>query len=165
MSGDRYHGGFLTAGLRPATAGGVFVVGDAAGHCLPLTGEGIRPAVFFAQRLAGIIDQELTGTIDHALALDIYRVQQARFAKRYRLLRKAQTALRGWPDPPVGTFLAAFSRGFMYEWLCRAYWDVAAPINPLVGGAATAVGGAATVDGTVATSEGQPADDRARVPV
>jgi flavin-dependent dehydrogenase len=172
MSGDRYHGGFLTAGLRPASAGDVFVVGDAAGHCLPLTGEGIRPAVFFAQRLGGIIDQELTGTIDHALALDIYRVQQARFAKRYRLLRKAQTALRGWPDPPVGTFLAAFSRGFMYEWLCRAYWDVAAPINPLVGGTATAVRGlatavrgAATVDGTVATSEGQPADDHARVPV
>jgi flavin-dependent dehydrogenase len=131
MTGGHYHGGFLTAGLRPATAGHVFVVGDAAGHCLPLTGEGIRPAVFFAQRLAAIIDQELSGVIDHSLALDMYRVHQARFEKRYRLLRRAQTALWGWPDPPVGTFLAAFSRGFMYEWLCRVYWDVAAPIRPL----------------------------------
>jgi len=28
MTGNHYHGGFLTAGLRPATAGDVFVVGD-----------------------------------------------------------------------------------------------------------------------------------------
>lgn len=157
MTGDHYHGGFLTAGLRPATAGDVFVVGDAAGHCLPLTGEGIRPAVFFAQRLAGIIDQELSGVIDHSLALDMYRAHQAHFEKRYRLLRKAQTALRGWPDPPVGTLLAAFSRGFMYEWLCRVYWELAAPIRSLDGRRATIARGEGTV-------EPESADDRVGVP-
>jgi menaquinone-9 beta-reductase len=130
MTGGHYHGGFLTAGLRPATAGEVFLVGDAAGHCLPLTGEGIRPAVFFAQRLAAIIDQQLAGEVSHSLALDMYSKQQARYERRYRLLRQAQTLLRGWPDPPVGSFLAAFSRGFMYSWLCRKYWEVAAPILP-----------------------------------
>jgi flavin-dependent dehydrogenase len=130
MAGSHYHGGFLTAGLRPATAGEVFLVGDSAGHCLPLTGEGIRPAVFFAQRLAGILDQDLSGVVSHSLALDMYRALQARYARRYRLLRQAQSVLRGWPDPPVGTFLAAFSRGFMYSWLCRKYWEVAAPIAP-----------------------------------
>ena len=157
MTGDHYHGGFLTAGLRPATAGDVFVVGDAAGHCLPLTGEGIRPAVFFAQRLAGIIDQELSGVIDHSLALNMYRAHQAHFEKRYRLLRKAQTALRGWPDPPVGTLLAAFSRGFMYEWLCRVYWELAAPIRSLDGRRATIARGEGTV-------EPESADDRVGVP-
>jgi flavin-dependent dehydrogenase len=130
MAGERTHGGFLTAGLRPGTAGDIFVVGDAAGHCLPLTGEGIRPAVFFAQLLSEIIDQELSGAIDHRLALDMYGSVQERYQRRYRLLRRAQSALRGWPDPPVGTFMAAFSRGFMYEWLCRKYWEVAAPIRP-----------------------------------
>jgi len=132
-------------------------VGDAAGHCLPLTGEGIRPAVFFAQRLAGIIDQELTGVIDHSLALNMYRAHQAHFEKRYRLLRKAQTALRGWPDPPVGTLLAAFSRGFMYEWLCRVYWELAAPIRSLDGRRATIARGEGTV-------EPESADDRVGVP-
>jgi menaquinone-9 beta-reductase len=131
MTGGHYHGGFLTAGLRPATAGEVFLVGDAAGHCLPLTGEGIRPAVFFAQRLAAIIDQHLAGAVSHSLSLDMYRSLQARYERRYRLLRRAQTILRGWPDPPVGTFLAAFSRGFTYSWLCRKYWEVAAPILPV----------------------------------
>jgi flavin-dependent dehydrogenase len=162
MAGDSYHGGFLTAGLRPATAGDIFVVGDAAGHCLPLTGEGIRPAVFFAQRLAGIIDQELRGTIDHALALDMYRVQQARFERRYRILRRAQSALRGWPDPPVGTFLAAFSRGFAYEWLCRVYWEVAAPIRSFDDhGAAAELPAAPT--GAGAAEEPAVASDRVRV--
>jgi menaquinone-9 beta-reductase len=130
MTGGHYHGGYLTAGLRPATAGTVFLVGDSAGHCLPLTGEGIRPAVFFAQRLAGIIDQQLAGVVSDWLALDLYSALQARYHKRYRLLRQAQTALRGWPDPPVGTFFRAFSRGFMYRWLCGVYWNVAAPILP-----------------------------------
>jgi hypothetical protein len=113
--------------------------------------------VFFAQRLAGIIDQELSGVIDHSLALDMYRAHQAHFEKRYRLLRKAQTALRGWPDPPVGTFLAAFSRGFMYEWLCRVYWELAAPIRSLDGHRATIARGEGTV-------EPESADDQARVP-
>jgi flavin-dependent dehydrogenase len=130
MAGGHYHGGYLSAGLRPATAGQVFLVGDSAGHCLPLTGEGIRPAVFFAQRLAGIIDQQLTGAISPWLALDLYRSLQTRYRKRFWLLRQAQTALHGWPDPPVGTFFRAFSRGFMYRWLCGAYWNVAAPILP-----------------------------------
>ena len=31
----------------PATADGVFFVGDSAGHCLPLTAEGIRTALYF----------------------------------------------------------------------------------------------------------------------
>jgi flavin-dependent dehydrogenase len=157
MTGNHFHGGFLTAGLRPATAGHVFIVGDAAGHCLPLTGEGIRPAVFFAQRLAAIIDQELSGVIDHSLAMDIYRALQARFEKRYQLLRRAQRALRGWPDQPVGTFLAAFSSGFMYEWLCRSYWEVAAPIRSLDERRRT------IARGEIAAAGGS-TDDRLRVP-
>ena len=34
-------------GCAPATEDGVFFVGDSAGHCLPLTAEGIRTALYF----------------------------------------------------------------------------------------------------------------------
>ena len=34
-------------GCGPATEDGVFFVGDSAGHCLPLTAEGIRTALYF----------------------------------------------------------------------------------------------------------------------
>ena len=38
------HGGFFTSRLIDPIRDGMFVVGDAAGQCLPVSGEGIRPA-------------------------------------------------------------------------------------------------------------------------
>ena len=43
----RYQGNWIPHKLRAATADGVFFVGDSAGHCLPLTAEGIRTAFYF----------------------------------------------------------------------------------------------------------------------
>src|SRR5262249_45162946 len=43
----RYQGNWIPHKLRRATEGGVFFVGDSAGHCLPLSAEGIRTALYF----------------------------------------------------------------------------------------------------------------------
>ncbi len=43
----RYQGNWIPHALRNATEDGVFFVGDSAGHCLPLTAEGIRTALYF----------------------------------------------------------------------------------------------------------------------
>ena len=43
----RYQGNWIPHKLRDATEGEVFFVGDSAGHCLPLTAEGIRTALYF----------------------------------------------------------------------------------------------------------------------
>src|SRR5919204_612470 len=43
----RYQGNWIPHKLRAATGRGVFFVGDSAGHCLPLTAEGIRTAFYF----------------------------------------------------------------------------------------------------------------------
>ena len=43
----RYQGNWIPHKLREATEDGVFFVGDSAGHCLPLTAEGIRTAFYF----------------------------------------------------------------------------------------------------------------------
>ena len=131
LHGDRTHGGYLTAGLRPATAGNVFLAGDSAGHCLPLTGEGIRPAAFFAQQLAGLVNRELAGAAGRAETVAAYSALQGRYAGKYRLLRLAQRGLRGWPDPPVTPFFRVVARqGRLYRWIGRRYWDIAAPIQP-----------------------------------
>ena len=42
-----YQGNWIPHRLRPATDDGVFFAGDSAGHCLPLTAEGIRTALYF----------------------------------------------------------------------------------------------------------------------
>ena len=44
---DGYQGNWIPHKLRPAVEDGVFFVGDSAGHCLPLTAEGIRTAFYF----------------------------------------------------------------------------------------------------------------------
>ena len=44
---DGYQGNWIPHQLRPAIEDGVFFVGDSAGHCLPLTAEGIRTAFYF----------------------------------------------------------------------------------------------------------------------
>jgi flavin-dependent dehydrogenase len=43
----RYQGNWFPHQLRPAAQDGVFFVGDSAGHCIPLSGEGIRTAFHF----------------------------------------------------------------------------------------------------------------------
>jgi flavin-dependent dehydrogenase len=43
----RYQGNWIPHRLRDATEDGVFFAGDSAGHCLPLTAEGIRTAFYF----------------------------------------------------------------------------------------------------------------------
>jgi flavin-dependent dehydrogenase len=42
-----YQGNWFPHRLRPATEGSIFFVGDSAGHCFPLSGEGIRTAFYF----------------------------------------------------------------------------------------------------------------------
>ena len=137
MRGEHYHGGYLTAGLRPAMAGPVFLVGDSAGHCLPLTGEGIRPAIFFGQQLSGLLNDILAGRRTRFEAAGAYSAVQAEHARKYRILRGAQSWLRGWPDPPMSWFFRNYaSERSLYRWLSRTYWDVAAPILPGSHGAA-----------------------------
>ena len=43
----RHQGNWFPHRLRPAVEDGVFFVGDSAGHCFALSGEGIRPAFYF----------------------------------------------------------------------------------------------------------------------
>ena len=43
----RYQGNWIPHKLRGATEDGIFFAGDSAGHCLPLTAEGIRTAFYF----------------------------------------------------------------------------------------------------------------------
>ena len=43
----RYQGNWIPHKLRPAAVDSIFFAGDSAGHCLPLTAEGIRTAFYF----------------------------------------------------------------------------------------------------------------------
>lgn len=89
-----YHGAYLPSGLGAATAGRMFVVGDAAGHCLPLTAEGIRPALHFGQECGRLVQRVLDGTSPLHDALAAYRRRVEAYRWAYRALALAQWATR-----------------------------------------------------------------------
>ncbi|MDR7522343.1 MAG: hypothetical protein QN168_07765, partial [Armatimonadota bacterium] len=60
---DRLHGGYLATGWARGAEGPVFVIGDAAGQCLPLSGEGIRTAVLAGARCGALLQRVLDGTM------------------------------------------------------------------------------------------------------
>jgi flavin-dependent dehydrogenase len=57
----RFQGNWFPHRLRPAVGGGTFFAGDAAGHCLPLSGEGIRTALYFGLALGRELREVVTG--------------------------------------------------------------------------------------------------------
>src|SRR2546425_949376 len=105
------HGGFLASGLRPPVVDGVFVAGDASGHCLPLTGEGIRTAVLAGFTCGALIRRVLDGecTRDHAAAE--YQTFIAMSRRKFRALMWANAALLVLPHAVIERAASWFSWG------------------------------------------------------
>jgi len=85
-----YQGNWIPHALRPAAEDGVFFVGDSAGHCLPLTAEGIRTALYFGiaagRELAAVLAGERTGE----QALERYAGFSASHAWKFGWLKRWQ---------------------------------------------------------------------------
>jgi len=94
-----FHGGFLPHRLRPPVIGNVFLVGDAAGHCLPLTGEGIRPALSFGEICGDVLQEVFDGRLDLEGARECYRAAVRSHRRYYQLLELGQRYLPRLPRP------------------------------------------------------------------
>lgn len=68
----RYQGNWFPHRLRDGTEDCVFFVGDSAGHCFPLSGEGIRTAFYFGIACGRELRSVLDGRADRATALAAY---------------------------------------------------------------------------------------------
>jgi flavin-dependent dehydrogenase len=104
------HGGFLGGGLREPVVEGVFVVGDAAGQCLPFTGEGIRTAVWAGRACGRLIRQALAGECSLEAASARYRAFVMRQRRRYRALVWATVAALVLPARLLGLLAAWVGR-------------------------------------------------------
>lgn len=77
---EKIHGGYMPYGLRSAVYHNVFLVGDSAGQIVPLTGEGIRQAVYFGENCGQIIQSHLDGDLSLPLAL----LKYSRFVQKHK---------------------------------------------------------------------------------
>lgn len=123
-SATDFTGGYYTNRLREPADHGAFVVGDAAGHCLPLTGEGIRPALYFGQRCGDLLQQVMDGVTTREEALAEYRGLVRHFRRHYAALRLLQRELPRLPAPVMRPLLRLLQRPRVYHWPLARYLDL-----------------------------------------
>jgi flavin-dependent dehydrogenase len=93
------HGGFFPGRLRQPVSGDVFLVGDSAGQCEPLSGFGTRPALYFGFSCASIVQRVLDGRSTLEQGLQTYRRRVSRFQRYYRFLEWCQERPMELPEP------------------------------------------------------------------
>jgi len=121
------HGGYFTSRMAEPIRDSAFVVGDAAGHCLPVTGEGIRPALVFGQVAGRLAERVRTGELALPEALSRYRAHVRSRSRAYRVLERLQPVLGRLPDPAFEVFGRWVASDRVESWARRAYWRVADP--------------------------------------
>lgn len=118
LRADGFHGTYFPAGLAPPTVGRVFAVGDAGGHCLPLTAEGIRPAIYFGRMLGGIVQAVIDGRLSLDAALAAYRRRVLAHRGAYRTLRLLQWIVQKVP----ASWLGPLAELGQHPWVLRCWW-------------------------------------------
>ncbi len=118
-----YHGTYFPNRLLRPTVGRLFAVGDAAGQCLPLTAEGIRPAVYFGNECGRLIQRVLDGRLTLEAALEAYRRLVDRYRTAYRILEWAQWIAAHAPTRWFAVLTEVAARHpFLPRWWPRYGW-------------------------------------------
>jgi flavin-dependent dehydrogenase len=123
-----YQGNWIPHKLRPATENGVFFVGDSAGHCLPLTAEGIRPAFYFAIALARELRHALAGNITREQALERYRAFSDSHSRKYSYLLTTQHVVgHNTASAPLHWLVGALRAKRISHWVFDRYFQITPP--------------------------------------
>lgn len=123
----RFQGNWIPHKLRPATDDGIFFVGDSAGHCLPLTAEGIRTAFYFGIACGREIRSVLEGRTNAATALRRYGAFSAEHEWKYKWMLRTQRLVPRVPPRLLAGFLHGMERGRFVDWSFGHYLEIAPP--------------------------------------
>jgi menaquinone-9 beta-reductase len=133
----RYQGNWIPHALRDATEDGVFFVGDSAGHCLPLTAEGIRTALYFGLACGRELRAVVEGRRSREQALSRYHAFSAGHAMPFAWMLRVQRLVPRVAPRVLARSLRALDRKRFLDWAFGHYLDVAHP--DFVGAAAPAM--------------------------
>jgi flavin-dependent dehydrogenase len=123
----RYQGNWIPHRLREATADGVFFVGDSAGHCLPLTAEGIRTAFYFGIACGRELRRVIAGRATPSTALERYGAFSSRHAWHFRWLLRMQRLVPRVPPRALALALRGMSQDGFVRWSFGHYLRIAPP--------------------------------------
>jgi digeranylgeranylglycerophospholipid reductase len=123
----RYQGNWIPHRLRRATEGGVFFVGDSAGHCLPLTAEGIRTALYFGIALGREMRGVLDGRQDRDRAAGAYAEFHDEHEWKFRWMLRAQRIVPRIPPRLLGPMIRLLGSKRLVDWSFGHYLRIAPP--------------------------------------
>ena len=123
----RYQGNWIPHKLRQATEGGVFFVGDSAGHCLPLTAEGIRTALYFGIALGRELREVVAGRQSRELAAERYAGFHDEHESKFRWMLRVQKLIPKIPPRLLGPAIKAMGTKRFVDWSFRHYLAIAPP--------------------------------------
>ena len=123
----RYQGNWIPHKLRRATQDDVFFVGDSAGHCLPLTAEGIRTAFYFGIACGRELRRVLDGRVTRRGALDRYEAFSERHLWHFTWLLRVQRLIPKVPPRMLAIALRGMSHEEFIQWSFTHYLRIAHP--------------------------------------
>lgn len=129
---NEYQGNWIPHELRAATEDGIFFVGDSAGHCLPLSAEGIRTAFYFGLCAGREIRLVLEGRSSREQALERYAAfsEETRWKFRW-MLRTQRLVGRFNASRLLDRVLDVMSAPQLIEWSFAHYFRIADPAYAL----------------------------------
>jgi flavin-dependent dehydrogenase len=122
---ERYQGNWIPHRFRDATEDGVFFVGDSAGHCIPMSAEGIRTAWYFGIACGRELAAVLAGERTREEALERYAAFHEAHRWKFEWMWLNQRAVRHLHGRPLDWLARFTSRPRLIQFLFRKYLNVA----------------------------------------
>jgi flavin-dependent dehydrogenase len=124
---ERFQGNWIPHRLRPATEDGAFFCGDSAGHCLPLTAEGIRTALYFGAACGRELRGVAEGRHDRDTALARYHAFSRAHGWKYAGMLGVQRLVPRVPPRLLAPAVRAMGRRRFVDWSFGHYLAIAPP--------------------------------------
>jgi len=122
-----YQGNWIPHKIRSASEGGVFFAGDSAGHCLPLTAEGIRTALYFGIVLGRELREVVEGRRSRERAAARYTSFHDRHEWKFRWMLRVQRLIPRIPPRLLGPMIRALGARRLVDWAFGHYLKIAPP--------------------------------------
>jgi flavin-dependent dehydrogenase len=123
----RYQGNWFPHRLREGAEDGVFFAGDSAGHCFPLSGEGIRTAFYFGIACGRELRAVLDGERSKEQALERYGAFSAAHRPAFERALRLQRLVPALPPRILTAALWAMGRRPLVDRAFGWYLDQAHP--------------------------------------
>jgi flavin-dependent dehydrogenase len=124
---NEYQGNWIPHKLRRATEGGIFFVGDSAGHCLPLSAEGIRTALYFGIALGRELRAVVEERQSRAEAEASYAAFHDSHEWKFKWMLRVQKLIPRVPPRLLGPLIKLMGSKRFIDWSFGHYLQIAPP--------------------------------------